>query len=62
MDIIITLAIWGAAIYTSYIMAKDRGRKTEWAIIGGILFGWFTPLYYLLKGKTPELIIKQNNK
>lgn len=48
MELIVTLAIWGSAIYVSYMMAEKRGLNTSYAIVGGILFGWFTPLYYLI--------------
>lgn len=44
------IVIWVASIFVSYMMAKKRNRSPELAIVGGVLFGWFSCLYYLLAG------------
>lgn len=46
--------IWMCAIAVAYMMAQKQGRETGWAIVGGLLFGWFCPLYYLLTKSTWE--------
>jgi len=48
MELIITLIIWGGAVIVSYQMAEKRGLNTSYAIIGGLIFGWLAPLYYLI--------------
>lgn len=48
MELIVALAIWGGAIIVSYKMAEKRGLDTTYAIVGGLIFGWLCPLYYLL--------------
>jgi len=51
MDGLFLLGIWVAAILVAYLMAEKRGRDPRWAIVGGLLFGWFACLYYLVAGK-----------
>ena len=48
MEDMFWLIIWACAIATAYLMAEKQGRDVRWAVIGGLLFGWFSPLYYLL--------------
>ncbi len=55
MDTFIWLAIWAGAIFASSLMAEKRERDKRWAIVGGLLFGWFTPLYYLIVGDSKQL-------
>jgi len=45
------LVIWAAAIFLCFNMAKERGRSTSLAIVGGVLFGWLAVIYYALAGK-----------
>lgn len=40
--------IWMCAVAASYLMAENQGRDVRWAVIGGLMFGWFAPLYYLV--------------
>ena len=48
MEILCALAIWGGAIIVSYKMAERRELDTTYAVVGGLVFGWLTPLYYIL--------------
>lgn len=48
MELLATLAIWGGAIIVSYKMAEKRELDTTYAIVGGLIFGWLAPLYYLI--------------
>ena len=48
MEVIVTLAVWGSAVFVSHKMAEKRELDTSYAIVGGILFGWLTPLYYII--------------
>ena len=51
MDGFVALAIWGAAVAMCYLIADKNGRDNRWAIIWGILFGFFAVLGYLIAGK-----------
>lgn len=48
----IYLLLWVASIVVAYKMAEKRGLDTTYAIIGGLLFGWLCPLFYLLFRRT----------
>jgi len=48
MELIVSLVIWGSAVYVAYMMAEKRGLNTSYAIVGGLIFGWLAPLYYLI--------------
>ena len=50
------LVVWFCSIAVAYKMAKKRGRDTNYAIIGGLLFGWLCPLYYLIVGRKKEKV------
>ena len=60
--------IWIASIVVAYLMAEKQGRDVRWAVVGGILFGWFAPLYYLItkksfeQQKAIEELLKQQKK
>ena len=45
------LILWACAVAVSYLMAESQGRDVRWAVVGGLLFGWFAPLYYLITKK-----------
>ena len=53
MDDFVWMVIWGCSIAVAYLMAEKQERDVRYAIIGGLLFGWFCPLYYLLTKKAP---------
>ena len=55
--ILVTLA----ATVCAYIMAENRGRDVRWAIVGGLMFGWFSPLYYLIFVRKPAKVEIQTN-
>lgn len=47
---------WTAAwTVLAHYMAKRRGRNTSLAIVGGLMFGVFCPIYYLFAGDSKEL-------
>lgn len=62
MDVLFWLAIWFSAVYASHLMAEKRARDKRWAIIGGLLFGWCTPLYYLIVGDSKILRSKKKEE
>jgi hypothetical protein len=43
-----------ASTFAAYIMAESRNRDVRWAIVGGLVFGWFCPLYYLIFVRKPK--------
>jgi len=49
MIIIVTLMMTIAAAIVAYNMAAKMGRNTGYAVAGAIVFGWFAPLYYLIR-------------
>lgn len=58
--------IWICAIVVAYLLAEKQGRDVRWAVVGGLLFGWFAPLYYVVtktsfenKKKLEELLTKK---
>lgn len=54
------VAIQLAAIITAYVMAEKRGRDVRYAVVGGLLFGWLAPLYYLIVGKKVKAVELDN--
>lgn len=53
-----TFIVWVCAALVGYRMAESRDRDPFWGVIGGLMFGWFCPLYYLIfirKPKQPTL-------
>lgn len=49
--VVYTIAWTVLAVY----MAEKRGRSTVLAFVGGLAFGIFCPLYYLIVGDSKEL-------
>ena len=54
MDDMFWLIVWACAVAVSYLMAENQKRDVRWAVVGGIMFGWLCPLYYLVTKKKEE--------
>lgn len=50
-----TVIVWIAFAILAYAMAEKRGRNPKLAIVGGLLFGVFAAIYYLIVGDSKEM-------
>lgn len=43
--------LWAIAwALCAYLIAEKRGYDKRWAVVGGLIFGPFASLYYLIRG------------
>lgn len=52
--LVIILGIWIFNGIISANLAQNRGRHTLAGFFSGLIFGWFSWLYYLMVGDTVE--------